>query len=65
MAARFGNFIYWAATIIALIIAAFGAWAVVDHPLVADPVWIIIIPLWIVAFVIWAIGRGVRYVLGA
>jgi hypothetical protein len=59
MAARFGNAIYWAACIAAVL------WALLVFAIVqTHPDWTISTPIAIAgAVVIWIIGRAARYVL--
>jgi amino acid transporter len=59
MASRLGQVIYWAASAIAVIVAALGAFFAWTGMTAANA-WVVFL---VIAVGVWLVGRGARYVL--
>src|ERR1700680_634920 len=64
VAARFGLFVSWVATAVALVLGGLGAVGFYNAPTpINENTWLISGGLCAVAFVVWLLGRGIYFVL--
>src|SRR5882757_1145224 len=64
VAARFGLFVSWIATAVALVLGGLGAVGFYNAPApINENTWLISGGLCAVAFVVWLLGRGIYFVL--
>lgn len=63
VAARFGLFLSWIATAIAMVLGGAGAIGFYNAPPILNEMWIISGALCVAALLVWLLGRGIYFVL--